>query len=323
MFNREKKGDLQIRIAHSPDADDRFMFWPLRAGKIPSRGFSFTWEEADTQSLNHLANTGGPDVCAISVFHYGRVWQSYQPLKMGCSVGNAYGPVVVARHGVFDSLGSNQGEAFDAESLLKETPAAFRHLAGKPPTVLLTPGESTTAHNVTQLLGLQGFATETVPIVPIERIFQRLEALEAEGRPALALLIHEGRLLFSQYGCERLLDIGLEWRMREHSSLPLGMNVIHRRLSAEVRRALSGLFIESCLWAQSHRDAFFKEAADPHSPFHTRLSRDELSAYLDLYANETTRSVTPEDAQAFASLLSRAQSEGLLSPTPPIPCDWI
>lgn len=310
MFNPEKKGDLQIRVAHSPDADDRFMFWPLRAGKISSRGFSFSWEEADTQSLNRLADSQQPDVCAISVFHYGRVWQVYQPLRMGCSVGNSYGPVVVARRGVFGSL-------------TMSNPSAFLQLPGKPPTVLLTPGQSTTAHNVTQLLGLRGFALETVPIVPIERVFHRLAALEAEGRPALALLIHEGRLLFQQFDCERLLDIGLEWRQRENASLPLGMNVVHRRLPESTRRELSDLFVESCQWAQAHREAFLNEAANPGSPFHSQLSRSALSDYLDLYANETTRSVTPEDARAFASLLAKAQADGLLSPTPSIPCDWV
>jgi predicted solute-binding protein len=218
---------------------------------------------------------------------------------------------------VFDGL------AAPLESLARENPNTLVQLPGHPPTVLLTPGESTTAHSVARLLGLEGFEVETVPIVPIARVFERLEAMEAQKRPALALLIHEGRLLYGSFGCERVMDIGWEWSHRYDASLPLGMNVVARRLPLEARARLSSLFVASCKWAQDHLPEFLDEAARASSPFHTPLSRGELTEYLGLYANDTTQSVSERDARAFADLLERARRAGLLTSAQPIPCDWI
>jgi 1,4-dihydroxy-6-naphthoate synthase len=330
----EKNPRCTIRIAHSPDADDRFMFWPLRAGLVsdPEDQFAFRWSEADTQGLNRLAASENPavrpEVCAISVFHYASVHLEYQPLRMGCSVGDDYGPVIVARRGTFPGLSGAL-----LEQVGRDTPDALRvvehgRIPGQAPTeiretLLLTPGAQTTAHNVTRLLGYGLYAWEAVPIVPIEGVFERLEALESEGRPALALLIHEGRLLFERYGCERVLDIGKAWHARTNGSLPLGMNVVRRDLPLPVRERLSALFIASCRYALAHREEFLDEAARPGSPYHTPLSRTELSAYLGLYANETTASVLPSDARAFERLFAEAHAAGFLESDTAVPCDWI
>lgn len=314
-------GEITLRVAHSPDADDRFMFWPLKAGLLPAGPFRFEWREADTQALNSLASLPegeAPEVCAISVFHYSNVCDRYQPLVMGCSVGDSYGPVVVARKGAFGALRERNGGT-PLETIGNELPGTFAEEGA----LLLTPGPQTTAHNVTRLLGFEGCATEHVPIVPIERVFDRLAALEREGRPALALLIHEGRLLFEDYGCERVLDIGKAWHGRTGGSLPLGMNVVSRHLPQRMRERLSAVFVESCTYAQAHREVFLDAAARSDSPFHTPLPRGKLTHYLDLYANDTTRRVSAADARSFERLFEEAMALGVLPSGRTIPCDWI
>lgn len=287
-----------IRVAHSPDADDRFMFWPLRAGLVSHPNFSFTFSEADTQSLNQWSETIQPDICAISAMHYGRVAHNYQPMRMGCSVGNNYGPIVVVRNSRTEALQSR----------------AFK---------LLTPGPQTTAHAILLMLGYEFTSQETVPIVPIERVFERLHASEAQGCPTAALLIHEGRLIFQKFQCRKVLDIGEAWKLKTGGSLPLGMNVISRKLSIDMRLQLSKLCIGSCHYAQNHLEEYLKLAAKTDSPYFSPLSALNLRKYLDLYANETTKDVNKEDKLSFETLLKEGSKVGIIPAQAGFQVDWI
>lgn len=290
---------MHIHVAHSPDPDDRLMFWPLSEGLVQSqtqgRSYLFSFEEADTQALNKIASNGGADVCAVSAIHALRLIEKYQPLRMGASVGDSYGPVVVALNGGRGEALWNQGKEACAQEL---------HL--------LTPGESTTAHTVAQIVGLKFKSCEAVPIVPLTRVFTHLKECEANGQPTVALLIHEGRLTFADHDCTKLMDIGELWTLQTGASLPLGLNVISRQLSLQVRQDISNIFVESCRYALTHREQFIRLAQLPEHSYHSALSSKQLRHYLDLYANETTVSILDRDKKGFNELLNRSTAAGYL-----------
>lgn len=303
--------ELHIHVAHSPDPDDRMMFWPLAAGLVAShvqnRHYLFSFEEADTQALNKIANEERADVCAVSAIHSLRLIERFQPLRMGASVGDAYGPVVVALKG---------GKGEQMYDVQRDKCANHLHL--------LTPGETTTAHTVAKLVGLQFKTFEAVPIVPLTRVFEHLKLCEARGQPTVALLIHEGRLTYPEQDCVKLMDLGELWSAETNASLPLGLNVISRKLSEQIRKDVSDLFVESCRYAINNREEYIKLAKIPGHSYYTTLSSTQLRHYLDLYANETTVSILERDKQGFEELLRRAVDGELLVPQAPITTiDWI
>lgn len=287
------------------------MFWPLATNQVPSsvegRAYLFSFEEADTQALNAIASRAQADVCAVSAIHAIRILDKYQPLLMGASVGTSYGPVVV---GLKDGLGAD---------LWKQGKSACRERLH-----LLTPGETTTAHTVAQIVGLNFCSHEAVPIVPLERVFQHLKVCESRGQPTVALLIHEGRLTFTQHECIRLMDIGELWTQLTGASLPLGLNVIHRKLSQQMRHDISKIFIESCQFALKQREQFIRLAQIPEHSYFSSLSSAQLRHYLDLYANETTVSILERDKLGFLELLKRSQKLGFLPDSSTVQeIDWI
>lgn len=286
-----------LTLAHSPDADDRFMFWPLREGLVKSR-YHFEFIERDTQGLNELCSSKVPDICAISSAHYGNVWRDYQPLRMGCSVGEGYGPVLV-----------------------KPRSSAFWPLRnGKQKGVLLSPGLQTTAQTVLDGLGLRFETIEVVPIAPMRLVFERLAMLHSAGVNTCALLIHEGRLLYQNFDCELVMDIGEEWDKETRLPLPLGMNVISRSLPLDDRQQLSKIFRESCAYAMEHIDTFVGLSGERGSPYFSPLSATELRHYLSLYANGNTLDASSEVRAGFEHIFKRhpkMASDGMPS------FDWI
>jgi 1,4-dihydroxy-6-naphthoate synthase len=291
-----------IRILHSPDPDDRFMFWPLSQKKIPWGNFHFHFEEADTHSLNRLCVETKPEICAISAIHYGQVAKDYQPLRMGCSVGNGYGPVLVSKRPREPDSSSSSTQR-----------------------LLLSPGPSTTAHAVLLALGWEFHDFVTVPIVPMERVFEELDRLSHKHPDweVVALLIHEGRLLYPRFQCYLWQDLGLAWKEATGHSIPLGMNVISRNLSWDQRIALSELLRQSCAYALEHQKEFEDLCLDPESPYQVHLSREMLKEYLSLYANHSTLDVDLESQQGFAYLLNLSSQQGLFPSPNPIELDWI
>lgn len=293
-----------IRVYHSPDADDRFMFWPIREGLVKTAKFSFEFFEADTQALNETASHVQPEVCAISAIHYGRVHSIYEPLLMGASVGSGYGPIVVCPSG---------------QAHLYENQKQNLHEA-----TLLTPGLKTTAHGIVSMLE-QAFAkVEVVAIAPMELVFKRLHELANKGEQVVALLIHEGRLIYKNYETSLLFDVGERWTRQTGALLPLGINVIHRGLPREMRNELSGLFQESCRYAIEHRDEYIQLATTTQGRYHTPLSSEELERYLDMYANEHTLKASGDVQKSFKILIEKAAQKELFEKTvEPVLFDWI
>lgn len=285
---------LTLRIAHSPDADDRFMFWPIKENliTIPSQ-IHFSFIEADTQTLNSLASSPfGPDICAISAIHYKKVFNHYQPLLMGTSLGEGYGPIVVCKY-------------------LRQL-----HKNKKNRGILLSPGEETTAHEVLKYLGYEFDSVEVVPITPMEQMFEVMDKYHKLGHEVAALLIHEGRLSYNQYGAHNILDIGALWKEKTGASLPLGINVIRRQLAPDIKHELSALFDQSFAFAKAHKETFIQLCHKNYSPYYSPLPPHLLGAYLDLYANDKTRCLPEEDKEAFRALVTYDGG-------PHIPLDWV
>lgn len=275
---------MPISLIHSPDADDRFMFWALKTNRLASPE-PIVFGEGDTQSLNERAMRQDGDVLAVSAAAYPAVAAYYQPLKMGCSIGDGYGPVVVTQE-----------------------PRGIDSLKG---ARIAVPGLQTTAYQVLRAL-LGEFEPVVVPILPMERTF----AVLAEGTVDAALIIHEGRLLYEQYGTHKVCDIGEWWQAETGTPLPLGLNVISRSIPADDRQRWAALFAESCRVGMAEVDAFVTEYLAQ-----TPMDEPTLRRYLAMYANESTLSPSDRDLAGFAALYERLQAMGQISQAPPL--DWL
>jgi 1,4-dihydroxy-6-naphthoate synthase len=272
-----------LRLAFSPDSDDLFMFWPLLHGKIDTEGLSFTYDRADTETLNARAERGDVDVLAMSMARYATVADKYMLLPHGASVGRGYGPVVVAPKGF-----------------------PLAELAGKRVGI---PGERTTAYLILRLLA-PAFQAQVIPIVPYSRAFEALR----QGEVDAALLIHEGRLTYEREGFERIVDIGEAWAQRTGGlPLPLGGNAIRRGLGPERIAQVSRLCQESIRWALEHRQEVMDALLQEESRTDVHLSRDMLDRYLAMYANEDTLRMADDCRRAIEEMFRQAKAAGLVS----------
>src|SRR5215469_5975345 len=192
----------ELRLAHSPDSDDAFMFYALATGKVRLPGVKFTHILSDIETLNQAAKQETYDVTALSFYGYAFVADKYALLDCGASFGEGYGPIVVSAHPI------------------KKTDLAGRKIA--------IPGELTTS-----FLALKLFEPNVQTIaMPFDKILDAVQAREVEA----GLLIHEGQLLFSEAGLHRVVDLGHWWRETTGLPLPLGANAIRRSLGADMGR---------------------------------------------------------------------------------------
>jgi 1,4-dihydroxy-6-naphthoate synthase len=286
---------VEIRLAFSPDADDLFMFWPLLAGRVAlddlpaARGLSFVHERVDTESLNARASAEDPPhVCAVSVAHLAAIADRYLLLPHGGSVGRKYGPVVVAKRAL-----------------------SLADLAGLRVAV---PGLRTTAYTVLHLLvdaATHGgrFTPVVVPIAPFSRAFESI----ASGETDAALLIHEGRLTWSDDPSLHLVtELGEQWHAMTGLPLPLGANAIRRDLGEERIAAVSEACRRSIRWALTHRDEVLDAIASSGARDEAKLDRARLDRYLAMYANEDSAAWAPDALEALRVLLARGHAAGLL-----------
>jgi len=273
-----------IRVSCSPDADDLFMFRALIEGLIDPGPFAWEIDTRDTDALNRLAEGTGPDVTAVSIGFYPRIADRYQLLPHGGSVGDGYGPVVVA-----------------------PSPLSLEELHGRRVAI---PGETTTAWLVLRLIC--PVEPVTVPITPYERIFEAIEAGEVDA----GLVIHEGRLTYQDLGLHQVVDIGTWWKERTGLPLPLGGNVIARSLGDDIPRA-SAVLRESIAHALHHRPAAIEWLLERPGALHTA---ERVSQYLDMYANRETLEYSPAARAGLARLYEEAHAAGLLPQ--PVPVDF-
>src|SRR5437660_3233428 len=242
----------EITIAHSPDSDDAFMFYALATNKVRSPGIRYTHTLCDIETLNCKAMEGDGlyDVTAISFHVYPYIQEKYALLPSGGSVGEGYGPMIVATR-----------------------PCSENEIKNKR---IAVPGTLTTAYLVLKL-----FAPEVqTEVVPFDQIIPQV----LQGRYEAGLIIHEGQLTYSKSGLHRIVDFGKWWREETGLPLPLGANAVKRDLGAEIMHEVSSALKESIQYALDHRE----EALEYAMQFARDLDRQLASRFVSMYVNERT-----------------------------------
>lgn len=278
-----------LRLGHSPDPDDAFMWWPLEGGdgdppRVSDPRFRFECVPLDIESLNRRAEQAAPadrlEVTALSCAAYPRVADRYLLTACGSSVGEGYGPKLVAKPGR------------DLDSLV----------GGR----IAIPGRRTTAFVTSSLLlGPDRFT-------PVEIDFDRIEQAVAAGEVDAGVVIHEGQLTFARHGLELLVDLGAWWRDRTGLPLPLGANAVSRSLAADLGERgaaeLSGLLRRSVEHAMEHREESIRRALG----FARGLEVELADEFVGLYVNRWTLDYGPVGRRAVAKLLGEAAKAGLV-----------
>jgi 1,4-dihydroxy-6-naphthoate synthase len=264
---------MKIRLAHSPDSDDAFMFYGLASGKVASNGFEIEHVLADIETLNRAAFEGTYEITAVSFHAYAHLTERYVLLPHGASMGDRYGPIVVAKA----SAPSLQG------------------------ITVAIPGTLTTA-----FLALRLFDPAVRYVVmPFDRIQEAVHAGDVQA----GLLIHEGQLTWADEGLKKIVDLGEWWsELTSGLPLPLGGNVIKRELGAETIRTLSRLLHDSIAFGLQHRN----EAVNYAMQFGRGLDTTRTDRFVGMYVNNLTLDYGERGRTAVRRLLNDAYSAGLL-----------
>jgi 5,8-dihydroxy-2-naphthoate synthase len=263
---------VRIRLGHSPDPDDAFMFWGLAAGAVDTKGFEFEHVLADIQSLNEWALEGKLEVTALSLHAYPFVQDRYILLPHGASMGSGYGPVVVAREKM------TQEDLADVE--------------------VAVPGRMTTAFLLLRLL-LGDYRNREVPF---DKIIDEVQAGTAEA----GLLIHEGQLTYESHGLHKVVDLGEWWLLETGLPLPLGVNAARRDLGEDVLQRLSGVLEASIRAGLDNR----AEALAYARRWGRGLSEELTDRFVGMYVNELTCDYGDEGREAVRELLRRGEAAG-------------
>ena len=264
---------MLVRLGHSPDPDDAFMFWALAAGRVDPRGFEFEHVLADIQTLNEWALEGRLETTAICVHAYPFVQDRYVLLPHGASMGSGYGPIVVAKRPLSTA---DLGEV-----------------------EIAVPGRMTTAFLVLRL-AIGDFRFREVPF---DEIIDEVTA----GRADAGLLIHEGQLTYEAEGLSKVLDLGEWWLLETGLPLPLGANVARRDLGEEGLQELSSVLAESIRVGLENRSEAMRYALQ----FGRGLDEDLADRFVGMYVNDLTRDYGREGRQAVEELLGRAEALGV------------
>lgn len=265
---------MKITVAHSPDSDDAFMHYGLASGKVPSDGIEFVHLLADIETLNRAALEGKYEVSAVSFNAYAHLTDKYLLLPHGSSMGDDYGPIVVAR---------------------ADGPSSTRGIT------VAVPGTLTTS-----FLALRIYDPDvTYTVMPFDRIQDAVRRGEIEA----GLLIHEGQLTYQDEGLKKVVDLGEWWSERTSGlPLPLGGNVIRRDLGPDVIATVSRLLHESIAYALSHR----QEALDYALQFGRGLDRAKADRFVGMYVNELTLEYGDRGRAAVQRLFDEAWEKRLI-----------
>jgi 1,4-dihydroxy-6-naphthoate synthase len=265
---------LELKLAHSPDSDDAFMFYALATRKIPTGALRFKHVLQDIETLNQRALEGVYDITAVSFHGYAYLADRYLLLPSGASFGERYGPMVVAR-----------------------SPLGGEGLRGKR---IAVPGKLTTAFLVLQLYepGIEPVFT------PFDRVLDRV----MEGKADAGVVIHEGQLTYTEKGFSKVVDLGEWWYHETQLPLPLGGNVIRRSLPAETRHAVAGLLRKSIQYGLDHRE----EALAYAMQFSRGLDTSTADRFVSMYVNDWTLDYGERGRHAVQMLLDSAYDKQLL-----------
>ncbi|MCI0547622.1 MAG: ABC transporter substrate-binding protein [Candidatus Rokubacteria bacterium] len=269
-----------IRIGHSPDPDDAFMFYALTAGKVRVPGCEIEHVLEDIESLNRRARADALEVTAVSAATYCLVHERYRMMDPGASMGKGYGPILVAREAI--------------------PPAEIES------HVVAIPGRHTTAAMLLRLY------CGDPPV--IEVAFDRIPTAVLEGQAHLGLLIHEGQITHEQMGLRKVLDLGEAWQRETALPLPLGLNVMRRDLGEDVHRKLSQGLRESIDYAYAHLD----EALEYAMRYGRGIDKETCRRFVLMYVNDHTRALGEEGRAALRRLFTLAHARQLIPEVPPV-----
>jgi 1,4-dihydroxy-6-naphthoate synthase len=269
-----------IRVGHSPDPDDAFMFHALANDKLPTGDLKFVHELQDIETLNRRALRGELEVTAVSIHAYSFLLDRYALLPTGCSMGDKYGPMVVARR-----------------------PLAVADLPG---VTIAVPGTLTTAFLTLKLLFESIGAADklTFDVVPFDEIIPAV----AGGTYDAGLIIHEGQLTFHNQGLHLVRDLGVWWQETTGLPLPLGGNVVRKDLGAETMREVSRLIKASIRYALDHR----REALDYALKYARDMDVGLADQFVGMYVNDWTLDYGDRGRAAIRKLLGEGHRAGII-----------
>jgi 1,4-dihydroxy-6-naphthoate synthase len=272
-----------LTLGHSPDPDDAFMFYGLARELIPAHGFRFQHILQDIQTLNERATRGELDISAISIHAYAYVSDKYALLPTGASMGDGYGPMLVAK------------EKFSPPEVARKK--------------IAVPGTMTSAFLALQLwLGRAAKELDYV-VVPFDQIFATVRS----GKADVGLIIHEGQLTYQNEGLQVCEDLGIWWgRENEGLPLPLGGNVIHKRFPPATRKAVSDVLTASIQYSFDHRP----EAVHHALQYARDMGRDLADKFVGMYVNHWTLDYGEKGRESIRRFLRRGFERGLI-PQPP------
>ena len=264
----------RITVAHSPDADDAFMFYALAQGKVSEPDLEFVHVLEDIQSLNERAFRGEYEVTAVSFHAYAYLADRYALLPHGASMGDNYGPMIIARQ-----------------------PWQPADLRGKR---IAVPGILTTAFLA---LRLWNPALQHV-VIPFDQILDAVVARRVDA----GLIIHEGQVTYASLGLHKVVDFGEWWKGETGLPLPLGGNVIRKDLGQTLMRRVSHLLQESIQYGLAHRE----EALDYAMQFGRTMDRRSVDRFVGMYVNDLTLDYGDRGRTAVRRLLATAHEAGLI-----------
>jgi 1,4-dihydroxy-6-naphthoate synthase len=276
--SQTEKETREIKLAHSPDSDDAFMFYALATHKLPTPGYKFTHVLSDIQSLNEAALTETYDVTAVSFAAYPSLRDKYILLDCGASFGEGYGPIVVSTKS------------------MKPQDLKGRRIG--------VPGLKTSAYLTLKLYQPDFEAV----VMPFDKIIEAVK----NGVVEAGLLIHEGQLFFPQLGLHRVVDLGVWWQELTGMPLPLGGNAVRRSLGPDLGRLISRTIRESVSYGLEHRE----EALNYAMQFAREMDTDLADKFVGMYVNKWTLGYGEKGKKAVRDLIERGTAAGLL-PGPP------
>jgi 1,4-dihydroxy-6-naphthoate synthase len=271
----------RIRIGHSPDPDDAFMFYALTTGKVKAGDIEVEHVLEDIESLNRRARTAELEVTAVSAATYTMIHDRYRMMDPGASMGQGYGPILVGR------------EPVDRKDIVDK--------------VIAIPGSHTTA-----ALLLRMYVGDP-PI--IEVAFDKIPQAVLEGQADLGLLIHEGQITHQSMGLHKVLDMGVEWERDSGGlPLPLGINVMRRDLGEDVHRRLSQALRDSIDYAYANVD----EAIEYAMRYGRGIDKETCRRFVLMYVNDYTMRLGDDGRAALERLFRMAHAKGLIPEIPPV-----
>ena len=263
-----------VTVAHSPDSDDAFMFYGLATHKLETEGIRFEHTLKDIQSLNEDAKNGVYDVTAISFHAYAYVSDKYALLPHGASIGDKYGPIVVAKE-----------------------PRSPDEIKGMK---IAVPGELTSAY-----LALRLFDRDFEHVVvPFDQIIDAVQKGDADA----GLLIHEGQLFYKQMGLDKVLDLGEWWHEKTGLPLPMGGNAIRRDLGPEMMKRVSKHLHESILYSMENREDALQYAMQ----FARDMAPEMADRFIAMWVNDLTLDYGERGKKAVKLLLSEGHEAGII-----------